>query len=136
MAVTAPVAPNTTSELTPTQTVARRARTTTTIDDETTPLAASVEDAASGNVQKDADVVIIEDEEVPLAVIEDDENADTATTTIEDEAVAQAESIENPSHNFLWWLVALLAAITGKTGYDKKNNKGIFKPKNPDNQKK
>ena len=99
-------------------------------------MAASVEDAASGNVQKDADVVIIEDEEEPIAVIEDEENAATATTPIEHQALAQAESIENPSRNLWWWLVALLAAITGKTGYDKKNNKGIFKPKNPGDQKK
>jgi hypothetical protein len=27
---------------------------------------------------------------------------------------------------YWWWLLAIIAAITGKTAYDEKNKKGIF----------
>ena len=70
--------------------------------------------------------VMIDDEVVPLGVVED---TDT-TANIEDEAVPLAAGVEKETKQaWWWWLAAIFAALTGKTVYDKKSKKGIFKEK-------
>ena len=64
----------------------------------------------------------IEDEDVPLGVLEDEDLVD-----LEDEDVPLAAGVKmNGSEDGLnvkpwyWWILAVVAAITGKTVYDKK----------------
>jgi hypothetical protein len=71
----------------------------------------------------------IEDEEVPLAVLDDEDDA-TVEIEIEDEDTPLgAQAAEGPIKRLWWWVLAIIAAITGKTSYDKKNKKGIFAEK-------
>jgi hypothetical protein len=87
------------------------------IADANTPLA-----AADNN---ETDAVNIDDDQVPLAVRED---ADEVATSIEDETVPLASGASQEAKRRLWWWVlAIVGSITGKTSYDKKNKKGIFK---------
>ena len=49
---------------------------------------------------------------------------------IPDEESALASGFaKNGKRHFWWWILAIIAAITGKTAYDKKNKKGIFAEK-------
>ena len=66
----------------------------------------------------------IEDEEVPLAVINESEE-----TEIEEEETPLAAGNQEEKRHWWWWILLVVAAITGKTGYDKYNNKGIFAKK-------
>ena len=72
----------------------------------------------------------VEDEQVPLGV-NDEENQNDTNTVIEDEQtpLAANEEKQPEKHNFWWWILAVIAGITGKTAYDKKNKKGIFTEK-------
>ena len=80
----------------------------------------------------DTDQVTIEEEEVPLAVMAEEED-DTEVTQIEDETTPLASGgAESVGRRFWWWVLAIVAAITGKTSYDKKNKKGIFAEKTVD----
>lgn len=68
------------------------------------------------------------EEEIPLGVRGDDveEVESEKLVIIEDENVAKANIGVEKKRNW-WWLLLLIAAfITGKTAYDKKNEKGIF----------
>ncbi len=71
-----------------------------------------------------------EDEEVPLAVMEDEENT-AELETVEDEDVplaapAQIQEGSKFAKYATWSIIPILAAIAGKTAYDKKYRKGLF----------
>lgn len=66
----------------------------------------------------------IDDEEVPLAVINESEE-----TEIEEEETPLATANLEEKRHWWWWILLVVGAITGKTGYDKYNNKGIFAKK-------
>lgn len=59
--------------------------------------------------EEDAGITEAEDEQVPLASMKQEEAAD--------------------KRGFWWWIIPVIAAVTGKTAYDKKNKKGIFAEK-------
>ena len=98
----------------------------TQIADTPTPLAPTV--PAQQNTNAAQGTTEIADEEVPLAVMNDDTNNDVVE--IEDEKTALADGIaKTGKRHWWWWILAIIAAITGKTAYDKKNKKGIFAEK-------
>ena len=66
-------------------------------------------------------LVEVEDEEVPLAVI--DLEPEEELVQVEDEEVPLAEVELEDKKSWWWLLLAIAAAITGKTVYDKKNKK-------------
>ena len=66
-------------------------------------------------------LVEVEDEEVPLAVI--DLEPQEELVQVEDEEVPLAEVELEDKKSWWWLLLAIAAAITGKTVYDKKNKK-------------
>ncbi len=70
-------------------------------------------------------VVGIEENDVPLGVMDEEDE----TVVIKDDEVAKAAKadIEEGAKRFWWWIIPIVAAITGKTTYDKKYEKGIFK---------
>ncbi len=71
-----------------------------------------------------------EEETVPLPVIGEEEDA--VITEAEDENVPLAslkQEEETDKRGFWWWIIPIVAAVTGKTAYDKKNKKGIFAEK-------
>ena len=112
--------------------MSENAENTVNIEDEDVPL-------ANLNDNEDGNTVEIEDEDVPLGVVDETE---TSVTNIEDEDTPLAAGVEKGAKRvWWWWILAILAALTGKTAYDKKNKKGIFKEKvaanaeNTDNQK-
>jgi hypothetical protein len=87
---------------------------------------------------------VIEDEQVPLAVNEEDlgddeeviapedTNAsnDTGIVGIEDEETPLGAMEETGTRRkWYWWILLIIAAITGKTGYDKKHKKNLFAEK-------
>jgi hypothetical protein len=100
--------------------------------------------AAGANADA-AGAATIEDEQVPLAVNDEDdfaddaeviapENTNTANDTgivgIEDEETPLAASTVAETHRkWYWWILLIIAAITGKTGYDKKHKKNLFAEK-------
>jgi hypothetical protein len=110
---------------------------TTTVADEDNGAGAVAEDA-------NADGAVIEDEQVPLGV-EDEETADdagaavigdanvadeTGNVVIEDEETPLAGAEETETvRKWYWWILLIIAAITGKTGYDKKHKKNLFAEK-------
>ena len=86
--------------------------------------------AATGNggeVQaQDAGSVNIGNGEVPLGLKTDGEEIHKVTLAENQAPKTSAVDVKAPKG--LWaWILALIAAITGKTAYDKKNEKGIFK---------
>ena len=98
----------------------------TQIADTPTPLAPTV--PAQQNTNAAQGTTEIADEEVPLAVMNDDTNNDVVE--IEDEKTALADGIaKTGKRHWWWWILVIIAAITGKTAYDKKNKKGIFAEK-------
>jgi hypothetical protein len=119
------------------------AGTTTVADDDNGAGAGTVDEDANANAN--ADTTVIEDEQVPLGVNEDEETADDAEAAvigdtnvadevgnveIEDEEtpLAGAEDTETV-RKWYWWILLIIAAITGKTGYDKKHKKNLFAEK-------
>jgi hypothetical protein len=101
------------------------AATTVTIPAAPTP-AGALDDDADANIE-------IGDEEVPLAVLDDEEDDATVEIEIEDEDTPLgAQAQEGAIRRLWWWVLAIIAAITGKTSYDKKNKKGIFAERTPD----
>ncbi len=71
-----------------------------------------------------------EDEEVPLAVMEDEEDT-TGLEEVGDEDVplaapAQVQEGSKFAKYATWSIIPILAAVAGKTAYDKKYRKGIF----------
>lgn len=84
-----------------------------------------------GNKKQDAGVVNIADEEVPLGVLEDEN-----VVELEDNMTPLAPSVD-AKKSVWWWWILIVAAVTGtagKTAYDKKHKKGLFKEKNKDNK--
>ena len=86
--------------------------------------------AATGNggeVQaQDAGSVNIGNGEVPLGLKTDGEEIHKVTLTENQAPKTSAVDVKAPKG--LWaWILALIAAITGKTEYDKEHKKGIFK---------
>ena len=75
------------------------------------------------DVELDDEVVEIEDEDVPLGVLEDEE--DTGLVEIEDEETPLAANAgkgdgDGKGHRNWWWILLVIAsAITGKKLYDK-----------------
>ena len=75
-------------------------------------------------------VVNIADEDVPLAVLEDED--DTAdVVNIEDEETPLAANVNanegaSAARRFWWWVLAVVGSITGKVSYDKENKKNLF----------
>ncbi len=62
----------------------------------------------------EANLTTIEDEEVPLAAEEEEADADEAdVTTIEDEEVPLAAEKENTQRTFWWWILLVIAIVTG-----------------------
>jgi hypothetical protein len=98
---------------------------------------------ANADDQLDADgmdndgLVMIEDEEVPLAVISDEDGVEGASTesselgtmtTIEDEEVPQGQKNLDKRTGWLWWLPVI--PFGAKVAYDKKHQKNLFAAKN------
>ncbi len=85
---------------------------------------------ADGPADEGDGLQAVEDEEVPLAVMEDEE--DTAgLEEVEDEDVplaapAQIQEGSKYAKYATWSIIPILAAIAGKTAYDKKYRKGLF----------
>ena len=75
-------------------------------------------------------LVEVEEEEVPLAVVELDPEEELVQ--VEEEEVPLAEVELEDNKNWWWWLLGAAAAATGKAAYDKKNKKGIFAEKATD----
>ncbi len=97
------------------------------IADTPTPLAPAAPVEQNTNAAANATTEIT-DEEVPLAVMNDETNNDVVE--IEDEKTALADGLnKNGKRHWWWWILVIIAAITGKTAYDKKNKKGIFAEK-------
>ncbi len=76
-------------------------------------------------------VVELPENEVPLGIIDDNDD-EIEAVKIDDNDVAKAaapEIVEGPKG--YWWSIipAIVAAILGKTTYDKKYKKGLFKEK-------
>ena len=91
------------------------------VPDGIVPLADGIADGGDG-------LQTVEDEEVPLAVMEDEEDT-TGLETVEDEDVPLAAPVqEGPkfAKYATWSIIPILAAIAGKTAYDKKYRKGLF----------
>ena len=86
------------------------------------------EDVPLGDLNNEETTSEIADEDVPLGVVDETE---TEATNIEEEDVPLASGVEkNAKRVWWWWIPAIAAALTGgKTAYDKKNKKGIFKEK-------
>ena len=95
---------------------------------------------AGTDTEQQANIVEVADEEVPLAVEEDiDEEDDIAANTendneevkVEEEDVPLAnQNLKDDKKNLWWWaLVPIVAAIGGKTAYDKKHKKNLFAEK-------
>ena len=63
-------------------------------------------------------------------------NETEATKDIVDEETPLAAEAPGSSiaKKFPWWILAIISAITGKTIYDKANDKGIFKRKKATNK--
>lgn len=92
--------------------------------------------------EEEPEIAELPDEEVPLAVVEDEEDTELVEAEDEEVPLANMEQTQEASKNGLWWSIIpiLGAAATGKTAYDKKNKKGIFAEKetvkNSDNRNK
>lgn len=88
-----------------------------------------------GNKKEDAGVVDIADDEVPLGVLDEEEEA---TVSIDDEETPLAADVATKKNIWWWWIPVVAAAVTGtagKTAYDKKHEKGLFAPKDKKNNK-
>jgi hypothetical protein len=100
-----------------------------------TPAAAQAAVTPAANAVNADDAEVIDDEPVPLAVNEEDDNTTEADTMveIEDEETPLAAAEENPTKTgrggLLAGFAAVVAAIAGKTAYDKKNKKNLFAEK-------
>lgn len=90
---------------------------------------------AAEDADEEEELTSIEEEEVPLAVVDlEDEGVDEdGLVRVGEEEVPLAAgdlSAENPGHGLWWSIIPLvIAGVTGKTAYDKKNRKGIFSEK-------
>jgi hypothetical protein len=99
---------------------------------------------AGANANAGAGAAVIEDEQVPLAVNDEDlgDNEEVIapedTNTANDAGIVGIEDEDTPlgaaeeigtKRKWYWWILLIIAAITGKTGYDKKNKKNLFAEK-------
>lgn len=107
---------------------------TVVIEEEIIPLAAAAQvvpvnavnpvDNADQEVEEEAEVVEIPEEETPLAEVPEEADDSEEFITISDEEAPLAVYIENEKQNMnLWWL--LIVAVLGATGYEmyRKNQK-------------
>ncbi|MCI9014427.1 MAG: hypothetical protein HFI59_10850 [Lachnospiraceae bacterium] len=90
---------------------------------------------AAAEMEEDDGLVAVEDEEVPLAVVdlEEDDEENAPLRAVEDEetplATMDLSGDGAAKHGLWWWSIPVIAAVAGKTGYDKKHRKGIFAEK-------
>ena len=104
--------------------------------------AADGEEELDGAGLEEEELIGVEEEEVPLAVVDldDEDGAEEELVSIDDEEAPKAnlDLADGPAKHGYWWSIIplVVAGITGKTVYDKKNKKGIFAEKeatdNPD----
>ena len=73
----------------------------------------------------------IDDGDVPLA-------QEVETVAIDENETPLVDSVVNSNKKSIWWwwilIVAAITGTAGKTAYDKKHKKGLFKEKNKDNK--
>jgi hypothetical protein len=78
----------------------------------------------------------VEDEQVPLGVVDEEEMSDDLTQ-IDDEETPLAATEQTATHRtWYWWILAIIAVVAGKAGYDKKNKKNLFAEKGSDSRNK
>ena len=97
---------------------------TTSLSEGATPLAADTTSDQGLQVadQTNDGLTAIAPDQVPLAVIQDDEDL----TEIEDEETPLAFTQEELQRAWWYWILIVIGLVTGKTTYDKKKKRFVF----------